>query len=67
MVVVNKKCLSKQGEKLLNDSLMSKALFAIASDIGVTPEEYLLRFETILETNPESIFKIFEISQDKRQ
>ena len=52
--------LSKQGRCFLNDQLLYKALSAVAASVGVTPEEYLLRFEEVLNTNPKMLFDIFE-------
>ena len=40
--------------------LWKSKLYAVAASVGVTPEEYLLRFEEVLNTNPKMIFDIFE-------
>lgn len=52
--------LSKEGHALLNTPYLYRLLQKIAATVGVTPEEYLLRFEAVLRTDPESIMKIFE-------
>ena len=52
--------LSEEGVALLNDSVLYHQLSLIAGSIGITPEEYLLRFEEVLSTNPDSIISIFE-------
>lgn len=52
--------LSTEGLAFLEDERMRAALTAIAASVGVTPEEYLLRFEEILSERPEAILGIFE-------
>lgn len=52
--------LSAEGLAFLTDAEMSAALSAIAASGGVTPEEYLLRFEEALSERPEAILGIFE-------
>lgn len=53
--------LSKQGIKFLNDPVMYDALSVISNSLGSTPGEYLLRFEKVLNDNPEAIMGIFEV------
>ncbi len=52
--------LSAEGLAFLADAEMRAALSAIAASVGVTPEEYLLRFEEVLSEHPETILGIFE-------
>ena len=52
--------LSDIGIAFLADKEVYKALTKIAAQVGVTPEEYLLRFEEVLNTDPELIMSIFE-------
>ena len=52
--------LSIEGRLFLSDPQMKLAISKIASEVGTTPEEYLLRFESVLNTDPERIFNIFE-------
>ena len=52
--------LSDIGIAFLADKEVYKALTKIAGEVGVTPEEYLLRFEEVLNTDPELIMNIFE-------
>lgn len=54
--------LSKEGLELLNDPILYEMLSKITKEIGVTPEEYLLRFEKVLAKNPKAIFSVFENS-----
>lgn len=60
MIRAHKICLSKEGQAFLNDPEMNQRLTSIANSIGVTPEEYLYRFEKMMKTAPEKIFAIFE-------
>ncbi len=60
MTINSVSTLSKEGEAFLNDKALKKKLSKIAKSVGVTPEEYLIRFEEILSTNPQKIFDIFE-------
>lgn len=59
-----KRKLSEEGEAFLADPIMVKLLSPIATSLGVTPEEYLLRFELVLADMPEVIFDIFENRSD---
>ena len=52
--------LSQEGVKFLSDKVIYEALAAIASPLGVTPEEYLERFEMALSEKPEEIFSVFK-------
>lgn len=52
--------LSDEGLAFLNDPIMYAALTELAAEVGRTPEEYLLRFEEALSSNPEEIISIFE-------
>lgn len=56
--------LTEQGLKFLSDPVMYEALSAIAEPIGVSPEEYLLRFEEVMTEQPEAIFGFFEKTAD---
>ena len=56
----DKTILSAEGKQFLADPLMRGVLTAAAASVGVTAEEYLLRFETVLAEDAESIFAIFE-------
>ena len=60
MMSLCKNKLSENGRKFLKDPIMYEALKVISSAVGVTPEEYLLRFEAVLETTPKQVFSIFE-------
>ena len=53
------KTLSEPGLIFLNDPLMYEALCVVAASVGVTPEEYLLRFEEALLEKPKEIFDAF--------
>ncbi len=52
--------LSKEGRELLEDPCLAAILTEVAALAGVTPEEYLIRFEEVLHTQPDLIFGIFE-------
>lgn len=52
--------LSAEGLAFLEDERMRAALTVIAASVGVTPEEYLLRFEEVMSERPEAILGIFE-------
>ena len=52
--------LSAQGFFFLQDPLMKEALSVIAASVGVTPEEYLCRFEEVPAESPQAFFDIFE-------
>jgi hypothetical protein len=52
--------ISKEGKELLADPIMFDIITAEAISVGVTAEEYLIRFEQILSTTPDLIFKLFE-------
>ena len=52
--------LSSEGFELLNDPFLNRILSSVAASVGVTAEEYLLRFEEVLIENPKAIFDIFE-------
>lgn len=52
--------LSEQGIEFLSDSVMYAALTLIAKEVGVTAEEYLIRFEKVLRETPEAIMSIFQ-------
>ena len=54
------RALSAEGLVFLADAEMRTALTEIAASVGVTPEEYLLRFEEVLSENPQAILRIFE-------
>ena len=62
-IEVNRK-ISEEGKALLADPIMVKLLSPIAASVGVTTEEYLLRFESVLADMPEAIFNIFENKSD---
>lgn len=57
---MSKKVLSQEGIKFLNDPVMNAALTVIGASVGVTPEEYLLRFEEVLEENPDMLINTVE-------
>jgi len=52
--------LSDEGLAFLNDPIMYAALTELAAEVGRTPEEYLLRFEEELSSNPDELFTLFE-------
>ena len=52
--------LSKEALELLSEPITYDMLSIITKEIGVTPEEYLMRFEEALSTNPNAIFEIFD-------
>ena len=52
--------LSFEGLTLLKNPVINKKLSTVAASVGVTAEEYLLRFEEVLAENPKVIFDIFE-------
>ena len=54
------KDLSQEGIALLNDPALSNTLSVIAKSAGVSAKEYLMRFEEVLSTAPDSIINIFE-------
>ena len=54
------KSLSEEGVSLLNDPAIYSRLEAIAKKVGATPEEYLIRFEQVLNKTPDLILCIFE-------
>ena len=60
MKKAEKRELSNEGKLFLNDKRLFEALSKIASEVNATPEEYLLRFEEMLETNPELILGVLE-------
>ena len=60
MLVKENLKISESGLELLSDPLVYQILSVIAEPLGVTPEEYLLRFEEALLRNPEDILGIFE-------
>ena len=53
------KTLTDEGRKFLNDPVMREALTVVATSVGTSAEEYLLRFERILSENPNEIFALF--------
>lgn len=57
---IENKRLSNEGVAFLRDPLMYEILYEIAASVGATPEEYLLRFESVLSESPEAIMSIFE-------
>ena len=52
--------LSEEGHAFLQDPLMHQCVKELAFSVGATPEEYLLRFEEVLFSEPEVIFSLFE-------
>lgn len=60
MIEKTKKSLSEEGRKMLNDAVMYTALCIISESVGVTPEEYLFRFEEVLDRDPQALISIFE-------
>ena len=52
--------LSDQASELLKDPTVYKKLSEITKAIGVTPEEYLARFDMLLAKNPQVILNVFE-------
>ena len=52
--------LSEEGISLLTDPEIYSRLTGIAKSVGVTPEEYLIRFEAVLNKTPSLILSIFE-------
>ena len=52
--------LSKEGQALLNDSVVYERLTQIANTVNSTPAEYLYRFEEKLSNSPEEIFSILK-------
>lgn len=57
---IKRRALSTQGLELLCDPYIYSKLLIISSAIGVTPEEYLIRFEEVLSDTHEKILEIFE-------
>ena len=57
---MRKNVLSQEGIVFLKDPVMNAALTVIAASVGVTPEEYLLRFEEVLEENPDILINTVE-------
>lgn len=55
----NQQRLSSEGLAFLADPALRKALERITAPLGVTPEEYLLRFEEVLERDPDALLSIF--------
>ena len=56
---MKKKVLSPEGRAFLADPALLAALRRICAPLGVTPEEYLLRFEEVLATDPDRILTLF--------
>ena len=52
--------LSDAGIAFLKDDILRAILEVVSASVGVTPEEYLIRFETVLRYKPNLIFSIFE-------
>lgn len=52
--------LSDEGRAFLCNKELFRGLKKIAKRVGVSPEEYLRRFEEVLRESPELIFNIFE-------
>ena len=52
--------LSEEGLELLSDPIMYEILYVVAMSVGISPEEYLLRFEKVLSDTPETILGLFE-------
>ncbi len=52
--------LSAEGRRLLSEPTVRAVLTAVAASVGVTAEEYLLRFEEVMAEDAESVFAIFE-------
>ena len=46
--------LSEAGVAFLHDPVMHEALSVIAASVGITPKEYLLRFEEVLSKKPQA-------------
>ena len=60
MIEVHLKQLSKEGREFLADPELYETLANIVGALGVTPEEYLLRFEEVLKIDPNAVLSIFE-------
>ena len=60
MSAVTIRTLSAEGQAFLRDARLHDALSVIAASVGVSPEEYLLRFEEVLSKNPQAILGVFE-------
>lgn len=60
MVNVKRREISTQGIDLLSDPILRAVLSEVVSELGITAEEYLLRFEQVLLRAPEKIFAVFE-------
>ena len=58
----HEKKLSPEGRAFLADPTLSLALKRICQPLGVTPEQYLLRFEEVLESDPDALLSIFSSS-----
>jgi hypothetical protein len=52
--------LSEMGKAFLEDPITYKALCLISKKVDSTPEEYLMRFERVLKSNPKKLFAVFE-------
>lgn len=57
--------LSDEGVAFLRDPIMYKHIQKIATSVGVSAEEYLIRFEEVLKDSPHLIFNIFEKRESK--
>ena len=57
-----RKPLSKEGLELLADKELCTLLSAAAESIGVSAEEYLIRFEEVLRCDPSALMVAFEKS-----
>ena len=55
----NERKLSPEGRAFLADPALSLSLKRICQPLGVTPEQYLLRFEEVLEHDPGMLLSIF--------
>lgn len=51
--------LSLEGREFLSDPVMYQALFAICEELKISPEEYLIRFEEVINEEPNKIFSLF--------
>jgi hypothetical protein len=57
--------LSAEGRELLSHPILRSRLERIAETVGVTAEEYLIRFEEILNREPQKIISAFERGFEK--
>lgn len=58
--ILNETCVEKGNELILSDPAIYAFLAAGADLAGVSPKEYLLRLEEVLEQNPDALFDLMK-------